>query len=228
MPEHPTVLITEDSTLTRLNLKTMLSAQGYAVTEAVDGIEAKQQVASAMPDVVLMDIGLPGIDGIQTTRQLRAQWPSLKVVMLTSHEADAEVVEAFQAGANSYCLKDTEPEHLLTAITQTLEGHSWIDPRVAQAVLRHLGSATPTAQTAPLPASVAAGKAKHASDTYWLTERELEILHLMTEGLNTAQLAERLCISNNTLKTHLKNIFAKLGVEDRTAAALKAIKEHLV
>ena len=218
----PTILITEDSALTRLNMKTLLLANSYHVDEAEDGNEAFAQIEISLPDIVLMDIGLPGVDGIQTTQTIKTKWPDLKILMLTSHEADAEVIEAFQAGANSYCIKGTDPEILLTAIQQTLEGHSWIDPRIAQAVLRHMGSQKPSEQ------SGSSNKDKSASERYWLTERETEILTLMTEGLNTTQLSETLCISNNTLKTHLKKIFAKLGVEDRTAAALKALKEKLV
>ncbi|MDX2084205.1 MAG: response regulator transcription factor [Candidatus Melainabacteria bacterium] len=223
------VLIAEDSRLTRISLKTTIqqaSDRLALVGEAEDGAQAVSLAKTHRPQVVLMDIGMPVLDGIEATRQIRAECGSdVVVIMLTSHESEDDILDAFRSGANSYCLKDTTPEQLVEVILTSAAGGCYIDPRIARVVLSRMShplttvvtqDASNTPATLSLPLEVP------------LTEREIEVLRLVSEGKNNHDIAESLCISLNTVKTHLKNIFQKLEVEDRTAAALKAIKEHLV
>jgi DNA-binding NarL/FixJ family response regulator len=219
------VLVVDDSRLTRVNLKTALfqaREQMIVLGEAEDGQEALQLVERLRPDVVLMDIGMPILDGIQATQQLKIKFPDVKVVMLTSHDSEMDVLDAFRSGASSYCLKETSPELLIQVILATAQGSCWIDPKIAKVVLQSLappggGNPAQSAQAQP-PRNPGVS----------LTEREIEVLTLITEGLNNSDIAERLSISMNTVKTHLKNIFQKLEVEDRTAAALKALKDRII
>lgn len=222
------VLIVDDSRLTRVNLKTLLfqsKAQILCLGEAEDGKEAITQVERLRPDVVLMDIGMPILDGIRATQELRKRFPEVKVVMLTSHESEPDVLEAFRSGAVSYCLKETTSDTLIQVILTTAQGASWIDPKIARVVLKSL-------QHSPSPEAVQSVAKENATDNqasfYLLTEREVQVLTLITEGMNNQEIAERLCISLNTVKTHLKNIFQKLEVEDRTSAALKALKDRII
>jgi DNA-binding NarL/FixJ family response regulator len=230
------ILVVDDIALTRLNLKTVVeSAKPEMVWqgEAENGLEALTFCQAALPDIVLMDIGMPIMDGIQATRQLLECFPTVKVIMLTSHDADTEVLDAFRAGATSYCMKDTEPEVLLKAIRSTFEGEAWIDPKIARAILGAAitGSASTQVLSGQGPSGEShAGKPSEIiTDTgQVLSERELEVLALISEGKSNQQIAEELTISLNTVKTHLKNIFQKMGVEDRTTAALKAVKEKWI
>lgn len=223
------VLIVDDSRLTRVNIKTTLSQGAPAVTcvgEAEDGQEALQLAEALSPDVVLMDIGMPILDGIRATQQLRARFPRMKVIMLTSHENELDILEAFRAGAASYCLKETSPDTLMNAIEMTAKGGAWIDPKIAKVVLTHLQQPALDELSGENNGQKPRGEA--GQGVRLLTERETEVLTLITEGMNNMDIAERLCISMNTVKTHLKNIFQKLEVEDRTAAALKALKDRIV
>jgi len=228
-PETKTirVLIVDDSRLTRLSLRTALLAGGDKITpgqfelvgEAEDGEQAIAMVAEHHPDVVLMDMGMPVMDGVAATQAIRRDYPDTKVIMLTSHDAEQDVLDAFSSGATSYCLKETPPETLVQIIESTAGGACWIDPRVARfLVTRMQGQSVnaPAVASASLPGMPE------------LTERECDVLRLITQGKNNAEIAEGLCISLNTVKTHLKNIFQKLEVDDRTGAALKAIKGRLV
>jgi DNA-binding NarL/FixJ family response regulator len=221
-----TVLIADDSDLTRLSLKTTLSVnqpEGMSLVLAAEAQNGEEAVALAnehQPDVILMDIGMPVMDGIRATQAIQSQHPDWHVIMLTSHDSRAEVLEAFQSGATSYCLKDTEPDVLVKAIVLTARGESWIDPRIARFLLSAI-KASPAVQEAESVSTASPPKALLA-----LSERELDVLKAITEGMNNAEIAEKLCISHNTVKTHLKNIFQKIGVEGRTEAALKALKEH--
>jgi len=219
-------MVVDDSRLTRLSVKTMLkSAQNdiELVGEAEEGNQAIEMVGKLRPDVVLMDIGMPIMDGVRATQAIKRQYPDVKVVMLTSHEDEDDVLDAFSSGANSYCLKETPPEMLVHVVLSTAHGACWIDPKIARIVMSQLQ-----------PSDRGGKQADDEEDSEGsngfalLTEREVDVLKLITKGLNNAEISERLCISMNTVKTHLKNIFQKLEVEDRTAAALKALKERIV
>ncbi|MBY0405129.1 MAG: response regulator transcription factor [Cyanobacteria bacterium] len=221
------VLIVDDSRLVRVNLKTALFTRRDEILvmgEAENGQEAILMVEKYRPHVVLMDIGMPIMDGIRATQHIHQQFPEVNVMMLTSHDSENDILDAFRSGASSYCLKETAPELLGDIILSTAQGSAWIDPKIAKVVLRSLNQfpmppATPSLETNP---------DSEVEIFNPLTEREAEILTLITPGLNNGEIAERLVISLNTVKTHLKNIFQKLGVEDRTAAVLKALKGKLV
>jgi DNA-binding NarL/FixJ family response regulator len=217
------VLVVDDSRLTRISIKTTLKAAQQEIEligEAQEGHQAIELVGKLAPDVVLMDIGMPIMDGVRATQTIKKQFPDVKVVMLTSHEDEEDVLDAFSSGANSYCLKETPPDMLIHVILSTAHGACWIDPKIARIVMSQLQpndrvstKTPPTEQTGGL---------------VLLTDREVDVLKLVTQGLNNAEISDKLCISMNTVKTHLKNIFQKLEVEDRTAAALKALKERII
>lgn len=214
------VLVVDDSRLTRMSVKTTLNVakdQIELIGEAEEGQQAIEMVGRHLPDVVLMDIGMPIMDGVRATQAIKQQFPDVKVVMLTSHDDETDVLDAFSSGANSYCLKETPPEMLVHVILSTAHGACWIDPKIARIVMNQL-------QPSDRPQSVNEDSGGFAL----LTDREIDVLKLVTQGLNNAEISDKLCISMNTVKTHLKNIFQKLEVEDRTAAALKALKERII
>lgn len=215
------VMVVDDSRLTRMSVKTTLNAAKDSIAlvgEAEEGYQAIEMVGKIRPDVVLMDIGMPIMDGVRATQSIKKQYPEVKVVMLTSHDDEADVLDAFSSGANSYCLKETPPEMLVHVILSTAHGACWIDPKIARIVMSQL-------QPSDRPKTPVSDEASGIS---LLTEREIDVLKLVTQGLNNAEISDKLCISMNTVKTHLKNIFQKLEVEDRTAAALKALKERII
>jgi two-component system, NarL family, response regulator LiaR len=244
------VLLVDDSPLIRMSLRVALPLESdgrlQIVGEAENGLEALALGAELAPRVVLMDVGMPQMDGIKATQQWRERGLSGAVIMLTSHEQEREVVDAFRAGATSYCLKETEPKELANIVLQTAEGHSWIDPKIARFVLSHLmqqsqqlsignRAANGLLTGKELSKEVQQGKVStHANPENeafgWinLSQRELEVLALMCEGESNAGISSGLHISANTVKTHVKNIYQKLGVDDRTSAVLLALKEGLL
>lgn len=248
MSSRTRVLIVDDSKLTRVSLKTTLqnAAQWVElVGEAEDGAQGVEMTQQLHPDIVLMDVGMPIMDGITATQHIRQRAPETKVIMLTSHEEGRDVLDAFNSGATSYCLKETAPDVLLHVIQSTVGGACWIDPKIAHILVSQVqvrpeppaASNTPAVgNSSPEPvnatsASFATTNARsndESSTLCGLSEREVEVLRLIADGMNNGEICERLSISMNTLKTHIKNIFSKLGVEDRTAAALKAIKDRIV
>lgn len=212
------VIIVEDHELMRDGLKAALNKDGRfeVVAEAADGLTAVHKVAQIKPDVVVMDIGLPQIDGLEATKQIKAAHPTIKIVMLTSHENDAEIFQALQFGANGYCLKDLAGDKLMRAIQSVSEGAAWIDPRIAGKVLSHFAQPQETVQKqdgVELPA---------------LSQREKDVLKLMVEGLSNKEIAERLVIGASTVRTHVEHILEKLAVSGRTEAAVKATKHKLI
>ncbi len=216
------VLIVDDQRLTRVSLKAMLFEQReriLLVAEAEEGREAIQLTEQHRPDVILMDIGMPIMDGIQATQAIKSRFPETKIVMLTTHDSEEDILESFRSGATSYCLKETPPEQLIQIIIATARGACWIDPSIAKVVLKGLNTQ---------PKEAVLTKRDTPTDSFNLTERECDVLRLITQGKNNQEIADTLCLSLNTVKTHLKNLFQKLNVEDRTAAAIKALKEKLV
>lgn len=214
------VLVVDDSRLTRMSVKTTLNLAKdriELVGEAEEGQQAIEMTGRLSPEVVLMDIGMPIMDGVRATQAIKQQYPEVKVVMLTSHDDESDVLDAFSSGANSYCLKETPPEMLIHVILSTAHGACWIDPKIARIVMNQLQ-----------PSSSRPAASEETGGFSLLTEREVDVLKLVTEGLNNAEISDKLCISMNTVKTHLKNIFQKLDVEDRTAAALKALRERII
>jgi DNA-binding NarL/FixJ family response regulator len=207
------ILIAEDSKLTVVGLKTMLTETGEfeIIDVATDGQTAVKKSIELKPDIILMDIGLPVLDGIQATKIIKKKNENLKIIMLTSHNNNEDVLESLSAGATSYCMKDIEADELRNVIKTTFNGASWLAPEIAKIVLSNINSE----------------ENKSLKKTS-LTEREMEILHFISKGFSNLQISETLYISLNTVKTHIKNIFSKLEVEDRTQAAMKAIKEELI
>jgi DNA-binding NarL/FixJ family response regulator len=159
---------------------------------------------------------MPIMDGIQATKQINTLGISTKIIMLTSHDNEQDVFDAFTAGANSYCMKDIEPDMLSTVIKSTFNGASWLDPRIAKIVLQNFGK-----KSSP------EGSHKNQEEMV-LTDREIDVLHLIAKGYSNSEISKELCISMNTVKTHIRNVFHKLEVEDRTQAAMKAMKKDII
>ena len=217
------VLIVEDHEITRVGLKlTLGQIQGISVIgEAEDGRSAVQQVVELQPQVVLMDIGLPMIDGIEATSQIKAQAPSTRIIMLTSHDNDRDIFAALGAGADGYCLKEVSSNQLALAIKTVADGAAWLDPGIASRVLRASAMSAPAQTPEQLASKQQAGNAR-------LSQREIEVLNLVVEGLSNQEIAEKLFLSVETIKTHMRHIMEKLAVSDRTQAAVKAMRQGLV
>jgi DNA-binding NarL/FixJ family response regulator len=180
---------------------------------AYDGEEALQLVERLQPDLVLMDLKMPVLSGVQATRQIHQNFPQIKILVLTTYDFDEWVLEAVRAGANGYLLKDTPREQLFAAIRGTMQGKSFIDPAVAPKLLNHLSSSPPAS-----PKDDAAGL---------LSERELEVLQLVAQGLSNLEIAQKLYLSEGTVKNYVSAIFAKINVTDRTQATLFALRNGL-
>ncbi|NOZ26503.1 MAG: response regulator transcription factor [Chloroflexi bacterium] len=214
MTEKIRVLIADDHTLFRKGVRTMLEAEEdmQVVGEAATGQEALEQARALMPDVILMDIKMPDLDGVAAARVLHREMPHIGIIFVTMFEDDEFVFRGLQAGGRGYILKDADPETMLRAIRAVSHGESLLGPTVAQKVLR---------QFAALP-----GKQAPLIDE--LTPRELEVLTLIAEGHPNKEIARELSISEKTVKNHINNIFSKLHVYDRTQAMLYAIRKGLV
>ena len=208
------VAIVEDHALTRAGLRTALGSAGdiEVVAEASDGPSGLTQIEAQRPDVAVIDIGLPGLDGIELTRRVRTQVASVRVVILTAHDIDSEILAALAAGADAYCVKASDPGGVLTAVHVVAEGGAYFDPRIAHVVLRHFGS-----QATPLP----------PSDNP-LTPREVDVLRLIAEGQANGEIAERLHLGLGTVKGHVRDILEKLSANDRAHAAVSALRRGLI
>ena len=205
-----TVFLVEDHAFTRDGLRVALQRDPElrVVGEARSGEEALELYPRDLADVVVMDIGLPGIDGIEATRRLRSAHPAVRVVMLTVHQLDSEVLAALASGANAYCLKTTDPNSLLVAVRAVALGGAYLDPQIAHVVLGRV--ITDSSGESPL------------------SPRELEVLRLISDGLNNKQIAAQLEISLSTVKTYVQEILERLAVSDRTQAAVKALRRGLI
>jgi NarL family two-component system response regulator LiaR len=203
------VVLVEDHALTRTGLRTALEATGEVrvVAEAGDGISAEAMILREQPSVVILDIGLPGRDGIELTRIIKAQLPQTRIVILTMHELDDEVLAALSAGADAYCVKSSDTSTVIDAVRIVAGGGAYFDPRIAHVVLRRLGAPTP-----------------HPSADSPLTPRELDVLRLIADGVGNVEIAERLHIGLGTVKGHIRDILEKLSAADRTQAAVNALR----
>jgi DNA-binding NarL/FixJ family response regulator len=208
------VIICDDQATVRDGLVMLLKLEPDIdiVGTAEDGAEAVDMVADKGPDLVLMDLKMPVMNGVEATRQIVAKHPDVKVLVLTTYADDQWVFDAIQAGASGYLLKDTPREELVRAIRGTIAGKTYVDPSVAGKVLEQVSSH----QTQP--ATLITSK---------LTEREAEVLRLIARGLSNADIADRLFLSDGTVRNHVSAILAKLGVSDRTRAAVLAIQHGL-
>lgn len=208
------VIICDDQAIVREGLELLLKLEKDidVVGLARDGAEAVDLAEKMQPDLVLMDLLMPGMNGVEATRRIRVQHPQTRVLVLTTYDDDEWVFDAVRAGASGYLLKDTPREKVIEAIRGTAAGKAFVDPGVAGKLLDQVAS--PEAQ----PASALTGK---------LTEREVEVLRLVGRGLSNAEIADRLHLSEGTVRNHISIIFSKLNVSDRTHAAILAIRHGL-
>ncbi|MBO0689787.1 MAG: response regulator transcription factor [Candidatus Dormibacteraeota bacterium] len=210
---RPRVLITDDQTLFRSGLAKLLEADKRieVVGEAGDGEEAIEMVDSVSPDVVLMDLKMPNLDGVEATARITAAHPGVKVLVLTTFDADNHFIQALKAGASGYVLKDSEPDAIVSSILAVVSGERVMATAVANRVLDMLtGTVTP----------------KEFYDG--LTPREIEILKLLAAGMANKQIAYKLKISEKTVRNHVSNTYEKLGIYDRSQAVLYAVRKGLV
>lgn len=208
------ILLCDDQAVIRDGLEMLLSLERdiQIVATAQDGAEAVELAAQKQPDLILMDLKMPGTNGIEATRQIRANLPGIKVLVLTTYDDDEWIFDAIRAGASGYLLKDTPREKIVEAIRGTIAGRSFVDPAVAGKLLNQVAS------NQTQPASLLMEK---------LTLREADVLRLVAKGLNNGEIAKQLHLSEGTVRNHISAILGKLGVSDRTQAAVIAIQHGL-
>ena len=244
------VVLIEDHDLSRIGLCAALKQYQdiEVVDNAANGNDGLNKIKTYQPDVALVDIGLPDIDGIEVTQKLKtyqAENPEFntKILMLTMHDSEDSVMAAFAAGADSYSLKDVSMDNLVQAIRNTHEGNAWIDPAIARIVLKQAQNTKLTASTTGVSTTstsvepveddtqaitAVADEYQQLIETYPLTDRELEVLELIVAGCSNAEIAKKLYIPGGTVKTHVCHILNKLCADDRTQAAVRALRAGLV
>ena len=212
------LMIVDDQKLMRQGLRTLLELEGgfEIVAEAGNGQAALDAYAEFQPDIVLMDIRMPGMDGVEATRRLHEKWPNAHLIVLTTFNDDAYVFEALRVGALGYLLKDLSGQELANAVRTVANGGALIDPSVARKVISEFARLTPPARPIndglPEP----------------LTERELDVLRLLAEGLSNRQIGYKLSLTEGTVKNYVTNVLQKIGARDRTQAALRGRELGLV
>ncbi len=214
------LVLVEDYKLVRIGLRSVLNEDPRieVVGEAETGEQGIELVKQLKPDLVILDLGLPGIDGIEVTKLIKEMDEEIKIVILTSHEVEDEVLAALSAGANAYCLKEITSNRLIEVVKSVYEGAAWLDPAIAGMALEMFSSSGIKSK---------AGAAGARSDLQ-LTERENQVLTLLVEGKSNSEIADALSVSVHTAKAHVCSILQKLSVHDRVQAAVKAVKENLV
>jgi DNA-binding NarL/FixJ family response regulator len=210
------VLIVDDHDLFRTGLRALLAEEGFEVADAAGGAAALRRVGNLRPDVVVMDLQMPGMSGIETTSRLLEVLPEASVLVLTIASDDRRVIEAVRAGARGYLLKDAPLDEIVAAIRAAAAGQSTIAPRVAGALIEHVRDS----DGAPSRDSVAA--------TPDLSRREREVLELLGEGCDNGEIAQRLVLSQSTVKNHVSRLLEKLGAEDTVQATVYAIRHGLI
>lgn len=219
------ILIVEDHALTRFGLKTALQTVSFIeeIFEAEDGESAIEIAKQNKPDMILMDLGLSGIDGIETTSRIKEILPDTKIIILTSHNNQSEILQALSAGAKAYCMKDIKPENLISVIETVKDGAVWFDPSISNFILGQITSGSDLSAPSPIYE-----QNNQDEDKIQLTDREAQVLRLIVDGYSNADIAKKLYVSIHTAKAHVCNILQKLSVDDRTQAAIKALKDNLV
>ena len=220
------VVVSDDHPVVRQGLRSYLESQGFEVVgEAGDGEAAVRVVREARPDVLLTDLVMPGIDGIEAIRRLRADGPPVGILVLTSFGGADQVIPAIQAGADGYLLKDAGPSALGGAIRAVHRGEQMLAPEAAAVVMARVAAEPPHGadRSAPAPAAATATTAEHP-DLARVTAREREVLAGLGRGLSNRDLAAELFVSEKTVKTHVSSVLAKLRLKDRTQAALFAVR----
>lgn len=218
------VLIIEDQDMARVALSVVLSKNPdiQILDMATDGQEGVDKAIQLRPDLVIMDIGLPTIDGIEATRLIKEHDSSIRVLMYTSREGEDDIFDAFQAGADGYITKGATVEQTISAVLAVSEGTGWLDPAIAKIVLTNIK------RTNPSEGRRGEINYKLGKNLYGLTEREMDVLALIVDGLTNPQIADKLCITISTTKTHVHSILQKLYVRTRAKATAMAMKEGLV
>ncbi|PAX52250.1 response regulator [Brunnivagina elsteri] len=216
------VVVIEDHELSLLGIRTSIKQDEtiLIVGDAVNGINGLHLLNKLQPDIAIIDIGLPGKDGIQITREIKQSNPEMKVIILTLCDRKETVLRAFAVGADSYCMKDIGFEKLIEVIHLTYRGNTWIDPKIAHIILEQ-------AKRSSRSISNLDGIDEDMLDFYVLTQRELEILQLVVDGNRNAEIASKLYITVGTVKSHIHNILMKVGAGDRTQAAVHALRYGL-
>ena len=219
MDDKIKVLLVEDHAMVRMGLKVFLSQSEKVelIGEAENGLTGIDMAKRLNPDVILMDIGLPYVDGIEATKRLKNEGIKSRILIFTSRDSEDDIFSAFQAGADGYIMKGASQEQTISAICAVNDGVAWLDPSIAKLVLGSIQKTTNPDDGKNL-----------AKNVYGLTERELDVLALLVEGLNNIEISERLIIERSTAKTHVHNILQKLCTTDRAKAVNKALKENLV
>ena len=217
MPDTIRLILCDDQAIVTEGLQVILGTVSNfeVVAVANDGAEAVDLVEEFRPDLVLMDLRMPIMNGIQATGRIRQRFPETRVLVLTTYDDDGWVFDAIRAGADGYLLKDTPREQLIAAIRGTVAGGSYVDPNVAGKLLKQLAQ----------PGAAPQGQSTIGAD---LSERELEVLSLLATGLTNAEIAERLHLSKGTVQNYVSALFVKLDVTDRTQAAVLALRHGLV
>jgi NarL family two-component system response regulator LiaR len=211
MESRPRVVIVEDHALTRAGLRTALETACDVVGEAADGVGGWETIARERPDVAVIDIGLPVMDGIALTQKVRLELPQTRVVIVTMIDLEEEVLAALAAGADAYCLKASDPERIVDAVRIARDGGAYFDPKIAHLVLARFSSAP-----------------KDGVSSSPLTPRETDILRLISDGRANAEIAETLFIGLGTVKGHIRDILEKLSAADRTQAAVTALRKGYI
>lgn len=208
------ILLCDDQAVIRDGLEMLLTLEKdfQVVGSAQDGAEAVELATQKQPDLILMDLKMPGTNGIEATRQIHAKFPNMKILVLTTYDDDEWVFDAVRAGASGYLLKDTPRQKIIEAIRGTVEGKSFVDPAIAGKLMNQVAS------NQKQPTSLLSDK---------LTERELDVLRLIAKGFNNNDVAAQLHLSEGTVRNHVSAILEKLGVSDRTQAAVIAIQHGL-
>jgi DNA-binding NarL/FixJ family response regulator len=235
------VALIEDHDLTRFGIRMILQQSGKVevIGEAANAVDGLSLLRRTWPDIAIVDVGLPGMDGIELTQRLKqdlqvqAKGSKPKVLMLTLRDDKAVVLAAFAAGADSYCVKDSvNSDNLLKVLQATHEGHAWIDPMIARIVLEHSRSAqlktNSVNQLNKVTINTVPAGDKQIIEADPLTGRQLEILELIVAGYSNKEIAKQLYITVGTAKTHIRNILNKLCADDRTQAAVRALRAGLV
>ncbi len=219
------VLVVEDHQMTLMGLKMLLDQNDDVVLvgEANNGADAVRQASETQPDVILMDIGLPEMDGIEATQKIKAVHPATKIIMLTSKDNETDVFAALAAGADAYCMKGISPDTLLSAINSVKDGAAWLDPAIAKLVLSKF-----VGKDVKQIINDDASQPKGTPEDCPLTPREMEVLQLIVEGHSNPSIAEELVITKATAKAHVHSILQKLCVDDRTQAAVLAMRQGYV
>jgi len=208
-------MIVDDHLVVREGLRQLLELEDdiEVVAEAGSGLECLEIIETSCPDLIFMDIRMPGINGIETTRLVRRKCPDAKIIMLTIYQDNQHIAEAIQAGARGYVLKDVKRENLINIIHHVIQEGAFLDPAVASELFNHIKNGKPAAMEARRPR---------------FTHRELEVLNLLVDGRKDREISDFLNISEHTVRSHMKNLFRKLGVSSRSQAVAKAIQGDLI